>query len=82
MMESLIGAFYLKNKRLCDCQTLLYAFQILKKPTLKIDFLNNDLKDIELPGYLIELEQRLRYNFRHKGLLIQALTHPSFLEYI
>lgn len=34
VMEALIGIFYLNNKSLNDCQTLLYAFGILNKPTL------------------------------------------------
>lgn len=37
-MEALIGIFYLKNKNLDDCQTLLYSFGILNKPNLFIDF--------------------------------------------
>jgi dsRNA-specific ribonuclease len=43
MMEALIGIFYLKNKKLNDCQTMLYAFGILKKSTLLIDFNYNDV---------------------------------------
>lgn len=82
MMESIIGIFYLKNKKLNDCQTLLYAFGILKKPSLLIEFTNNDAVQQDLPQHYVELEQRLKYSFKHKGLLIQALTHPSFLEYI
>ena len=38
VMEALIGIFYLKNKNLNDCQTLLYAFGILHQPTLYIKF--------------------------------------------
>ena len=30
----------------------------------------------------MNIEQKLRYSFRHKELLVQALTHPSFLTYI
>jgi 23S rRNA maturation mini-RNase III len=33
-LEALIGIFYLKNKNLHDCQTLLYAFGILNKPNI------------------------------------------------
>jgi len=29
-----------------------------------------------LPGYEI-LEQRIGYSFKHKHLLVQALTHPT-----
>jgi len=38
VMEAIIGIFYLKSKNLNDCQTLLYAFGILSKPDLHIDF--------------------------------------------
>jgi dsRNA-specific ribonuclease len=82
MMEAIIGIFYLKNKRLNDCQTLLYAFGILRRPTLLIDFAGSDPIAYDLPQCYTDLEQRLSYSFRHKGLLVQALTHPSFLEYI
>lgn len=30
-----------------------------------------------LPGYQI-LEKRIGYTFKHKHLLVQALTHPSY----
>jgi dsRNA-specific ribonuclease len=82
MMEAIIGIFYLKNKRLNDCQTLLYAFGILRRPSLHVEFANNDPYLYELPLCYSELEERLQYSFKHKGLLIQALTHPTFLEYI
>lgn len=82
MMESIIGIFYLKNKRLNDCQTLLYAFGILRKPSLLIEFTENSALQQDLPQPYLELETRLSYRFKHKGLLIQALTHPSFLGYI
>jgi dsRNA-specific ribonuclease len=49
MMEALIGIFYLKNKRLSDCQTLMYAFGILKKPTLHIEFNYHDSNSYDLP---------------------------------
>lgn len=39
VMESLIGVFYLKNKNLNDCQSLLYCFDILKMPTIDINFI-------------------------------------------
>ena len=38
VIEALIGAFYLHNRNLEDCQSLLYAFDILKKPNLTIKF--------------------------------------------
>lgn len=30
-----------------------------------------------LPGYEI-LERRINYSFKHKHLLVQALTHPTY----
>jgi hypothetical protein len=79
MMEAIIGIFYLKNKRLNDCQTLLYAFGILRRPSLLIDFAYNDPYHYDLPNCYAELEEKLQYSFKHKGLLMQALTHPTFL---
>ena len=81
-MEALIGIFYLKNKNLNDCQTLLYAFGVLNHPTLQINF--NHLKEANytLPPPLVSIENKLRYSFKHKELLVQAMTHPSFLSCI
>ncbi len=79
MMEAIIGVFYLKNKRLNDCQALLYAFGILRRPSLYIDFTSNHIYHYDIPSCYTELEEKLQYSFRHKGLLIQALTHPTFL---
>jgi dsRNA-specific ribonuclease len=56
MMEAMIGIFYLKNKRLNDCQTLLYAFGILHRPTLLIDFTYNDPTQYDLPQCYVDLE--------------------------
>lgn len=56
MMEAIIGIFYLKNKRLNDCQTLLYAFGILRKPSLLIEFTFNDAFQPDLPQPYVELE--------------------------
>lgn len=48
LMEALIGIFYLKNKNLSDCQTLLYTFGVLNKPNLHISFNYNHF-DYQIP---------------------------------
>ena len=79
MVEALIVALYLKNFSLTDCQALLYSLNILKKPNLNINILGST-EDIEskFPKLFEEFEERIKYKFKSKGLLIQALTHSSF----
>jgi hypothetical protein len=75
----LIGAFYLHSRDLNDCQLLLYFFDILKKPLLKINFQSGLLNtEKNLPKIYSDFEDRISYHFKNKGLLIQALTHSSF----
>lgn len=66
VMEALIGIFYLKNKNLDDCQTLLYSFGILNQPSLLINFDNTFDKGYSLPAYLSNVEAKLQYEFKHK----------------
>ncbi len=54
-MEALIGIFYLKNKNLSDCQTLLYAFGILNQPNLEITFNTTKEKAYTLPNRFVDL---------------------------
>lgn len=55
VMEALIGIFYLKNKNLDDCQTLLYSFGILNQPSLFINFDTSQEKGYPLPSYLAKV---------------------------
>jgi hypothetical protein len=55
VMEALIGIFYLKNKNLDDCQTLLYSFGILNQPNLYMRFDTSKEKFYSLPAHLANM---------------------------
>lgn len=79
MVEALIGALYLKSFSLPDCQALLYSLNVLKKPNLNINIESCvDESESKFPKMFEEFEERIKYKFKSKGLLIQALTHSSF----
>ncbi len=57
----------------------MYALGVLQTPSLNIDisYINNHQND-SIPECYIELENKIGYIFNNKGLLLQALTHPTF----
>ena len=79
VVEALIGAVYLRDNSLLDCQALLYSLNVLKKPNLDIIIENmGENSDSNFPKIFEDFEHRIQYSFKLKGLLIQALTHSSF----
>ena len=51
VVEALIGAFYYAERKLEDCQELLYALDVLRTPSLQIDLnLAKAQKYDNLPG--------------------------------
>ena len=52
---------------------------VLKKPNLKVRFSYGNISDTGyIPKIYEQFEERIQYNFKNKGLLLQAFTHSTF----
>jgi dsRNA-specific ribonuclease len=84
IVESLIGASYVQgglDKAIICMQTLLPSIPWLTFPQAHAKFASSISKIDDSNIHLEPLEALLGHTFRHKQLLLEAITHPSFTPY-
>ena len=82
VVEALIGAAYLDggSEKALACLRVFHPRVPWMFPDQAIQILNKVYDfDLKLPPHFIQVEEMIGYSFQHKGLLVEAMTHASYI---